>query len=110
MDVREVAAVHQVEDPGCHGGTEVPMQGGHRSVLDASLPSRTHYELVSLAKLLQERGQLPEVVGAIGVAHQDVFAANEGECVDVRAAETAAGSLQYAGSMFAGDLSSPVAA
>src|SRR5450759_1876538 len=109
MDVGEVTAVHDVEDPCRNRGAEVAVQRRHRPRLDASLPSRPHHELIAFTKLLQERGQLPEVVGAVGVAHEDVLAANERERVDVGSAKPTARSPQHARSVLEGDLSGPIA-
>ncbi len=50
------------------------------------------------AKLCHEGFQQPEVVGAVGIAHQNVLAANVRNGVDVGAPQAALRRLQYTGS------------
>ncbi len=80
------------------------MEERHRARLDRAPPARAHHELVALAEALDERAELPEVVGAVRIAHQDVAAADVGHGVDVRAPEPAARRLQDAGSVRERDL------
>src|SRR5205807_1954997 len=67
VDVREAAAVDDVEDPGRDRRAEVAVERRHRAGLDRPLPARPHHELVALAKARYEGGQLAEVVRAVGV-------------------------------------------
>ena len=74
VDVGEVAREEPVEDPRRDRRPEVAVQRRHRAGLDGAPQARAHDELVALAELLDERLELAEVVGAVGVAHDHVTA------------------------------------
>ena len=80
------------------------MQGGHRTLLNVSLETGAHDELISFAKSLNKAGDLAKIIGAVGVAHQDVWRADKRDRVDVGATESALGSFQDAGAMRQSDL------
>jgi hypothetical protein len=94
VDVAEVTAVQTVQDPGRGWRAEVPMQSGHRSWLDRTLPARAHRVLGAAAHRVDEGRELAEVVGAVGVTHDHVLAAHVRQGVEVGAAESALGGLE----------------
>jgi hypothetical protein len=94
VDVAEMAAVETVEDPRGGGRAEIAMQSRHRSRLDRALPARAHRVLGAAAHGVDEWGELAEVVGAVGVAHDHVLAAHIRQCVDVGPAESSPGGLE----------------
>ena len=67
----------------------------HRAGLDIAPIARAHHELVAGMELIDEGLELPEVVRAVGVAHDDVSTTDEGDGVDVGPAETALWSVQH---------------
>ena len=89
VDVGELAAEDDVQDPRRDRRAEVAVQRRHRAGLDVAAEARAHDELVAVAELLDERRELAEVVRAVAVAHDDVLAADVRERVDVRPTEAA---------------------
>src|SRR3982074_3833627 len=86
--------IQPIQDPRGDGGSKVSMKGGHGPWLDTAPPSRSHGELVALPHRLDEGSDVSEVVGAIGVAHDDVASPDERNRVDICASETALGCPQ----------------
>jgi hypothetical protein len=104
VDVREAAAVEEVQDPRRHGRAEVLVEPGHGSGLDRARPARPHHELVAGAELLHEGTEEAEVVRAVGVSHEEVLAADVRKRVDVRASEASSRRLQDARPVLERDL------
>ena len=84
------------------------MQRRHGAGRDRALEARAHDELGAGAERLDERPDLAEIVGAVGVAHDDEAAADERDRVDVGAAEAAPRHLEHAGAARLGDLGGAV--
>ncbi len=96
VDVGEATAEDDVQDRGRHRRSEVAVERRHRPRLDEAGETRAHDELGAPPELLDERPKLAEVVGAVGVAHDHIAAADEGERIDVGAPEAPLGRAQHA--------------
>jgi len=64
---------------------EILVQCGHCARLNAALEPIAHYQPVTCPQLLQEDGDLSEVVAAVGVAHYDVLGTRGGDATHQRA-------------------------
>src|SRR5262249_48170465 len=88
MDVRESRREDAIEDERRRWRAEVAMMWRHRTGFDGSPESRSHDEFVAVAKFGDEQTELTEVIGAIGIAEDDEFAAHEGDGIEVGPTES----------------------
>jgi hypothetical protein len=86
--VAHAGSEEEVEDPGEHRVTDIAVEPGHRTGLDA-LHAVAHHEVGALVELRHEAGNVAEVVGEVGVGHHDVLALCGGEAGAVSAPVTA---------------------
>ncbi len=78
VGVADAGAEEHVEHAGQHRVADVAVQPGHRARVDVVHPV-AHDEVGAVLELLDEARDLAEVVGQVGVAHDDVLAARGGE-------------------------------
>src|SRR3954453_6772494 len=86
----------QVERAGEDRVADVTVQPRHRAGLDA-VHAVAHYEVGAVLQLLEEARDLAEVVGEVGVGHDDVAALGGGEAGHVGVAVAAAALADEAG-------------
>src|SRR3954452_2929482 len=79
----------EVQDPAEDRVADVAVQPRHRARLDVVHPV-THHQLRAVVEMLDEARDLAEVVGQVGVAHDDVLAASGAEARQVGGAVAAA--------------------
>ena len=89
VGVADAGAEEEVQDAGEHRVADVAVQPRHRARVDVVHPV-AHDELGARVELLDEARDLVEVVGQVGVGHDDVVAARGGEAGQVGAAVAAA--------------------
>src|SRR5581483_10804870 len=80
------------------------MQRRHRVGLDIALEPRTHDVLVALPEFLDETRYISEVIGAVGVSHQDIFAAYERDSIDVSPAQASLWCPEHSGAVRQGQI------
>ncbi len=90
VGVVDAGAEQQVQKPGEQRIADVAVQPRHRARLDVLHPVADHHVGAGL-QLGQEARDLLEVVGEIGVGHDDVAAPRDGEAGQVGAAVAALG-------------------
>ena len=90
MGVADAGLEEEVERAGEQRVADVLVQPGHRTGLDVVHPV-AHHELGTVVELSDEAGDLGEVVGEVGVAHDDVLAAGGSEAREVGGAVAPAG-------------------
>ncbi len=88
VGVADAGAEEDVEDAGQDRVADVAVQPRHRARVDVVHPV-AHHELGAVVELLDEARDLVEVVGQVGVGHDDVVAARGGEAGEVGAAVAA---------------------
>ena len=89
-------------------GSEVLVQPRHRAGLDRALPTGSHDVLVALLELLHERVEQPEVIRAVGVAHQHPASPDVGDRIHVGPSQAPLGDTQDARPGRPGELRRPV--
>jgi hypothetical protein len=83
---------------------EHPVKERHGAGRDAALEPVPHDELGAFAQLPDEGVEAGEIIGIIGVAHDDVFAAGRADPANQRGAIAACGDRLNPGAFFLGDL------
>nr|BFE77248.1 hypothetical protein GCM10020092_105490 [Actinoplanes digitatis] len=83
--------------PGEHRVAQVAVQERHRALADAAAEPVAHDNVVPVAQALDERPELREVVGVVGVGHDHVAAAGLGDAGDQRGAVALAGRVHHPG-------------
>ena len=86
VGVRDLDAEEEVEHPRQDRVADVAVEPRHRLAVDRPLEARAHHEVVAGRELVDERPELPQRVGLVGVPHHDVVAAGDGEPGEVGAA------------------------
>src|SRR5262249_11789446 len=102
------AAEEEIEDAREHGIADVLVQPGHRARTDAARKAVAHYQVIADVELLDERLQAAEVVGIVGVAHDDVLAAGRRDAALQGGAVALPLDADDAGAVFLGDLARAV--
>lgn len=101
MRVTDASAVEDVQELRQQWIPDVFVQRRHRPGENLALQSRPHGHVgVAGANHVQQLGKLLEVVGAVGVAHGDVVAADALEGVQIRVAVALAVGLDDDGTIF----------
>ena len=96
VGVADAGAVEEVERAGEDRVADVLVQPRHGAGLDA-VHAVAHDEVGAVLELLEEARDLAEVVGEVGVGHDDVAAAGGGEAGHVGVAVAAAALVDDAG-------------
>ena len=78
-----------------HRITQISMQRRHRLRLDATAKAITHYQVVTFTQLLDKRHQVDEVVGIVGVAHDDETATRGADTAHKCAIVTFGGNVDH---------------
>src|SRR5271165_4636530 len=99
MNVGEVAAIKEVQQPRGDRCAKVLVKWGHGSGLDVASEARSHHIFVASMKALHKRLEVAEVVGTVGVAHQDVLAANERKGIDIGASQSPLRRFQHSSAL-----------
>src|SRR5881396_3132001 len=73
------------------------MQAWHGSRLDVAAEARSHHIFIAASKTLDEGAQLAKIISAVGVAHQNILAANKWKGIDISAAQPPLRRFQNAG-------------
>ena len=73
--VRDLEPEEQVQDPRQDRVPDPAVQPRHGAFVDPASVAGAEHEVLPVVELLQERVQVAEVIGAVGVAHEDVVAA-----------------------------------
>ena len=109
VNVGESTAEHQIEDARRKRGAEIAVQTRHGTRRDRSLEARTHDELGPGPVGVHIGLDDAEIVGAVGVAHDDKPPAQIGNGVDIGATKTAPRCPEHTGTFRQRDLGSAVA-
>src|ERR1700680_2446640 len=75
MEIFARAVEEQSSNEGENGVPEILVQPWHGSRLDPTLEAVAHYEIVALSQFFKQPRDIPEIITAIGVSHDDVLAA-----------------------------------
>ncbi len=95
VGVADGRAEEEVQDAGQDRVADVPVVPGHGAGADAALEAVAHDQLIAGAEALDERVDGAEVVGIVGVAHDDVLAAGSGNARLQGRAVTALGGMDH---------------
>ena len=79
MRIRDLDAEEQVEHPREDRVADVTVEPRHGLAVDRPLEARAHHEVVAGRELVDERPELPQRVGLVGVPHHDVLPAGDRE-------------------------------
>src|SRR5205085_3617250 len=94
MNVRVTAPVDPVQNPGRERRAKIAMQSRHLSYHNTAAKSASHDKLRALPESFDEKGNLPEIIGEVGVAHNNPLSADVTGRVDISAAQAALRSAQ----------------
>ena len=103
MEVADGDLEEYLADGGEDGVAEVTVEGRHGSGLDGAGEAVAHDEVVAFVEAGEEAGEMLEVVGGVGVGHEDVFAAGGFDACNEGCSVAAGGDVDYAGSFGGGD-------
>src|SRR5262249_34684332 len=103
VDVAAGRAEEAAADQREHRVAEVPVQPRHRAALDAAAEAVADDEVVAAAKLGDERLEMPEVVGAVGVSHDPEAPARGRDAPGERASVSALGDADDARALLLGE-------
>jgi len=104
MEIADGTTEEEATDAGEDGVAEVAVFPRHGAGLDAAEEAVAHDEVVAFAEFLYEAAGVGEVVGAVGVAHEDEAATGGGDAALEGAAVSFLGYADDAGAEARGDL------
>ena len=90
VGVRDLDAEEEVEHPGQDRVPDEAVEKRHGVAVDRSLEAGAHDQVVALLEPVDERAELLQRVGLVGVSHDDVLASRLLEPGQIRAAVAAA--------------------
>lgn len=94
----------EVEDAGEDRIADVAVMPRHRPGLDTAAEAIPHHQFVPVAKPLDEGFESGEIVGVIGIAHDDEFPLGGIDAGLERAAISTPGSVDDAGTLGSGEV------
>src|SRR4051812_15098376 len=104
MNVGITAPVDPVQDPRRERRAKIPMQSRHSSFFDAAAEPATHHKFSALPESFNEGDKLSEIVGQVGITHNNPLPPDVADRVYVGAAQAALGSAQDFPAMGENDL------
>src|SRR4051812_31273354 len=72
MNVGKMRSVHYIQNPSGQWRAEVAMKRRHCAIFDRTLETGAHHKLRSSTEFLNKMPDIPKIVGAICITHQDV--------------------------------------
>src|ERR1700730_4391335 len=89
---------------------DVPVRERHRPRGDTALEAVAHHEIGAVAQLDQEWHQIGEIIGLVGIAHDDVLTARRLDSAQESRAIAARRNWHESGALSHGDLAGTVRA
>src|SRR5213080_3180964 len=98
-----MATVHEIQYPPRNRRSKVAMKRRHCSSFNIAFEARAHDEFGTLAEVLDEGTDLPEVVSTVAVAHDNILATHITERIDIGPSQTSPRRAQDPAAFFDSD-------